>query len=91
MDQINDTLIKVAGLDENMEGGDSGDEGEAGDREDYDAAPTATGNAPRNSVSAAHQPMLAPGAAGGPQPRMSAALLGRVTSRGGSRTPQLGL
>lgn len=28
MDQINDSLIKVAGLDAQLEGGDSGDEGE---------------------------------------------------------------
>jgi hypothetical protein len=27
MDQINDTLIKVAGLDAQLDGGDSGDEG----------------------------------------------------------------
>jgi hypothetical protein len=28
MDQINDTLIKVAGLDAQLDGADSGDEGE---------------------------------------------------------------
>jgi hypothetical protein len=28
MDQINDTLIKVAGLDTQLDGGDSGDEGQ---------------------------------------------------------------
>lgn len=39
MDQINDTLIKVAGLDEHMDAGDSGDEGEVvGNREVGEAA-----------------------------------------------------
>eukprot|EP00878_Enallax_costatus_P035253 GHUV01039267.1.p1 GENE.GHUV01039267.1~~GHUV01039267.1.p1 ORF type:complete len:158 (+),score=57.84 GHUV01039267.1:554-1027(+) len=96
MDQINDTLIKVAGLDENIEGGDSGDEGEGGSRENYDAAPAATTNGqPRNSIGATHQRQgvgrgaQEGGSAARPSQRLTAGAAGTVSRRSSQQTPML--